>query len=52
MIGGDLTATPSAPDAEALRGAFRLALGVGALFILASFLFLARMEERSLHGEK
>jgi EmrB/QacA subfamily drug resistance transporter len=47
VIGG--RSAPAEP--EAMRAAFRAALGVGALFTLASFLFMARMEERSLHGE-
>ncbi|ATQ69335.1 MULTISPECIES: MDR family MFS transporter [Methylosinus] len=46
VIGGGPVAAP-----EALRAAFRTALGVAALLTLASFLFMARMEQRDLHGE-
>lgn len=50
--GADLApAPPSAANVEALRETFRSAFGVAAVCILLCFLFLARMEERSLHGE-
>ncbi|WP_159727929.1 MDR family MFS transporter [Methylosinus sp. Ce-a6] len=38
-------------DVEALRETFRAAFLVGAFFIALCFFFLARMEERNLHGE-
>jgi EmrB/QacA subfamily drug resistance transporter len=41
----------TAADAEALRETFRAAFAVGAIFVFLCFLFLARMEERNLHGE-
>jgi EmrB/QacA subfamily drug resistance transporter len=50
VIGGGASASAPA-EPEMLRAAFRAAFGVGALFVLASFLCLARMEERNLHGE-
>ena len=49
VIGGGASAAPAEP--EMLRAAFRTAFGAGALLVLASFLFLAWMEERDLHGE-
>ncbi|HEY8064149.1 MAG TPA: MDR family MFS transporter [Methylosinus sp.] len=41
----------SGADIEALRETFRTAFLVGAMLIAVCFFFLARMEERNLHGE-
>jgi EmrB/QacA subfamily drug resistance transporter len=41
----------SAESIDALRETFRTAFAAAALAILLSFLFLARMEEKPLHGE-
>lgn len=51
LAGGPSPTQLSPAGVEALRETFRLAFGVGAVLILLCFLFLARMEERSLHGE-
>lgn len=49
--GGPSPASLSPAGVEALRETFRPTFGVAALCLLLCFLFLARMEERSLHGE-
>jgi EmrB/QacA subfamily drug resistance transporter len=50
--GGEIAQqAPSPATIEALRETFRAAFALGTLFIALCLFFLARMEERNLHGE-